>query len=66
MGEPARNLKLTVPEFLGWYAKQSGRYELVDGNVVAMAPGRVRHNIAKKLVARALDDAVSRAAAGEP
>lgn len=50
---------MTVPEFLAWAASQPrGRYELVRGEVVAMAPERARHNLAKAAAFRALDDAV--------
>jgi Uma2 family endonuclease len=34
------------------------RHELVDGEIVAMAPERVRHNLIKASVYRALDDAI--------
>ena len=61
MVEPARKSKLTVAEFLDWYKRQPGRYELVGGEIVAMAPGRVRHNTTKGQVYRALGDAVRRA-----
>jgi Uma2 family endonuclease len=48
-----------VPEFLAWAGAQAdGRYELVDGVVVAMAPDNVRHNLVKLAVARALGDAI--------
>ena len=51
--------KMTVAEFLPWaLAQTAGRYELVRGEVVAMAPERARHNIVKMNVARALQDAV--------
>jgi Uma2 family endonuclease len=51
--------RMKVPEFLAWAEKQpEGRYELVDGEIVAMAPERVRHNLVKLAVARALEDAV--------
>jgi Uma2 family endonuclease len=54
--------RMTVPEFLAWASAQPrGRYELVRGEIVAMAPERARHNIAKLAVARALSDAVARA-----
>ena len=54
--------RMTVAEFLTWASAQPrGRYELVDGQVVAMAPERARHNLVKLAVARALDDAVRRA-----
>lgn len=53
---------MTVREFLEWAAAQPrGRYELVRGEVVAMAPERARHNLAKAAVFRALSDAVARA-----
>jgi Uma2 family endonuclease len=54
--------RMTVPEFLAWAVKQPrGRYELVRGEVVAMAPERARHNLTKAAVYRALSDAVARA-----
>jgi Uma2 family endonuclease len=54
--------RMKVPEFLAWAeAQPQGRYELVNGEVVAMAPERVRHNLLKLAVARALGDAVKRA-----
>jgi Uma2 family endonuclease len=54
--------RMTVQEFLAWAAAQPrGRYELVRGEVVAMAPERARHNLVKAAVFRALGDAVARA-----
>jgi len=54
--------RMTVTEFLAWASAQPrGRYELVRGEVVAMAPERARHNLVKAAVFRALDDAVKRA-----
>jgi Uma2 family endonuclease len=54
--------RMTVPEFLAWAAAQPrGRYELVRGEIVAMAPERARHNLVKAAVFRALSDAVARA-----
>lgn len=53
--------RMTVGEFLEWAAFQQGRYELVRGQVVAMAPERARHNLAKGAVFRALGDAVAKA-----
>ncbi|MDX2204907.1 MAG: Uma2 family endonuclease [Hyphomicrobiaceae bacterium] len=48
--------------FLGWVETQAaGRYELVRGVVVAMAPERAGHNLVKLAVARELGDAVARA-----
>jgi Uma2 family endonuclease len=55
--------RMKVPEFLAWVETQPhGRYELVGGEIVAMAPERVRHNLVKLAVARALQDAVKAAA----
>ncbi len=54
--------RMTVAEFLAWAAAQPrGRYELVQGEVVAMAPERARHNLVKLAVARA-----SRTPSGAP
>jgi Uma2 family endonuclease len=54
--------RMKVPEFLAWVETQPhGRYELVGGEIVAMAPERVRHNLVKLAVARALQDAVTAA-----
>lgn len=52
--------RMSVAEFLAWaWGQPEGRnYELVDGEVIAMAPERVRHNLAKLAVARALQDSV--------
>jgi Uma2 family endonuclease len=51
--------RMKVPEFLVWAeAQPQGRYELVNGEVVAMAPERVRHNLVKAAVFRTLDNAV--------
>jgi len=53
---------MTVAEFLDWATAQPrGRYELVRGEVVAMAPERARHSLTKLAVAVALRDAVKRA-----
>lgn len=53
---------MTVEEFIPWaMAQPSGRYELVGGRIVAMAPERARHNLVKLAVARVLQDAVRRA-----
>jgi Uma2 family endonuclease len=54
--------RMTVPEFLDWaVAQPKGRYELVRGEIVAMAPERARHNLVKGAVFRALGDAVAAA-----
>jgi Uma2 family endonuclease len=54
--------RMTVPEFLEWgEVQEKGRFELVDGTVVAMSPERVRHVRAKQAawlaLARAIDAA---------
>lgn len=54
--------KMTVEEFIPWaMAQAQGRYELVSGEVVAMAPERARYNLAKLAVARSLQDAIKTA-----
>jgi Uma2 family endonuclease len=54
--------RMTVPEFVAWAERQpSGRYELVHGFPVAMAPQRVEHAEAKFLVSPALGAAILRA-----
>jgi len=58
--------RMTVPEFLTWSDKQpeTERYELVDGEIVAMTRDTVRHNRAKTAAFIALRDAIG--AAGVP
>jgi Uma2 family endonuclease len=52
---------MSVQQFLAWaIGQENGRYELVRGQVVAMAPERARHNLVKLATARALGDAVAR------
>ena len=54
--------KMSVAAFHAWALVQpQGRYELVAGDVVAMAPERQRHVVVKGNVFRALQDAVRRA-----
>lgn len=46
---------LTREEYLAWMARQpDGRYERIDGIVVAMAPERVAHNLRKAAARDAL------------
>ncbi|MBS0241806.1 MAG: hypothetical protein JSS20_06480 [Proteobacteria bacterium] len=52
---------LGVDAFLAWAMGRPGRFELHDGDVVAVAPERVWHAKTKFAVQRALSDAVSRA-----
>jgi Uma2 family endonuclease len=61
MNAPATK-RMTVSEFLAWAETQeSGRYELVRGEIVAMAPERLEHVHAKRLAANALEAAIRRA-----
>jgi Uma2 family endonuclease len=54
--------RMTVPEFLAWAETQDkGRYELVRGEIVAMAPERSEHVLAKLRAANALEAAKARA-----
>jgi len=54
---------MNVPEFLSWAdAQESGRYELVGGEIVAMVPERLEHVNAKLLAVDALRACVSDAA----
>ncbi|MBO6937359.1 MAG: Uma2 family endonuclease [Deltaproteobacteria bacterium] len=56
--------KLGTAEFLEWAAQQpdTTRYELVNGEPVAMAPERIEHARVKHRVTRALEDAIGHAA----
>jgi Uma2 family endonuclease len=57
--------RLTVPEFLAWAETQeSGRYELVSGQIVAMSPERWEHVQTKQRAFRALETAIERAGVG--
>lgn len=54
--------RMKVPEFLAWANEQlDSHYELVDGEIVAMAPDCMRHNLVKLEVAVALREAVKTA-----
>jgi Uma2 family endonuclease len=54
--------RVKVPEYLAWAeAQPTGRFELVRGEIVAMAPERARHNIVKGNAFRVLHDAVRQA-----
>lgn len=56
--------RMNVDEFLVWAEGQPGRYELVDGEVFAMSPERVRHAETKLETYQALGAAIR--AAGFP
>ncbi len=49
---------MSSSEFLVWAAQQPGKWELFDGEPVAMSPERVVHGETKYRVARALDEAI--------
>jgi Uma2 family endonuclease len=51
--------RMKVDEFLAWSERQpDDRYELVNGEIVAMTRDTVRHNRAKFAAARSLEDAI--------
>jgi Uma2 family endonuclease len=51
--------RMTVDQFLAWaMAQPEGRFELVDGAIVAMAPERAAHARLKARVWRGLDDQI--------
>jgi Uma2 family endonuclease len=57
--------RITIPEFLAFAeAQESDRFELLRGEIVAMAPERAGHARAKFLACRALADAINTAGAG--
>jgi Uma2 family endonuclease len=57
--EQPRQTELTADEFIAWALEQpEGRFELDNGVVVAMAPERVSHAIAKRNVMIALHNAI--------
>ena len=52
--------RMTVDEFLIWAQEQPGRYELIDGVPIAMAPERVRHTAIKATAYLVLRGAIKR------
>jgi Uma2 family endonuclease len=52
--------RMTVEEFLAWAQGEEGRYELDDGQVVAMSPEQGQHLRVKRDVVLALATAVKR------
>lgn len=56
--------RMTAEAFIAWAMSrpEGERYELADGEVIAMAPERLAHNDAKFLIARRLAGAVEAAA----
>lgn len=53
--------RMTADEFIDWAIRTEFRGELLDGEVIAMAPERYAHARAKGAVYRALGDALQRA-----
>lgn len=53
--------RMNVDEFLTWAEGRPGRYELVDGEVFAMSPERVRHGLVKYAAQTALNRAIETA-----
>lgn len=55
--------RMTADAFIAWAMEQpeGERYELVQGEIVAMAPERSAHALTKARVWRALDDAIAAA-----
>ncbi|HEY5817168.1 MAG TPA: Uma2 family endonuclease [Mesorhizobium sp.] len=53
---------MTVSQFFDWWDKRRGdeRYELVDGEVIAMGRDRIRHNRAKTSTFTALSRAIAK------
>jgi len=51
--------RMTADEFIEWAMTQPNRYELVDGEVCAMAPERAAHVIVKNRVWQSLDRAIA-------
>ena len=62
MTVPART-RMTADEFLAWAMEQpeGEHYELVAGEIVAMAPERSVHALVKARIWRAFDDAIAAA-----
>ena len=60
MNAPALpKVRMNVDEFLAWSKRQlDDRYELVDGEIIAMTRDTVRHKRTRSAVWRTLDDAV--------
>ena len=59
----AAKLRMTADQFIAWAMQQpeGERYELVDGEVLAMAPERAGHTRAKLAIVDALRSAAGRA-----
>jgi Uma2 family endonuclease len=58
-----RETRLSTDDFITWAQQQSGRWELHQGEPVAISPERVGHANAKFAVQAALKDAIRKAGA---
>ena len=61
MSKSLPSQRMTVEEFLVWAEAQEGRYELHNGQIVAMSPERAEHVEMKFNVTSALKAAIGRA-----
>jgi Uma2 family endonuclease len=52
---------MSVGEFLGWAGERDGRWELLDGHPIMMAPERVAHLEAQSEASVALRRSIERA-----
>jgi Uma2 family endonuclease len=59
----AAKKQMTVDDFLTWAEGRDGRWELHDGELVAMSPERLAHTDTKFEVVAALKNAIKRAGA---
>ena len=58
MSDPLRHARMTSDEFIAWAMEQPrGRYELIEGEIVAMAPERSIHARTKGRIYRRLAEA---------
>jgi Uma2 family endonuclease len=55
---PSEDWPRTIAEFEAWHARQSERWEFIDGRPRRMAPGSMRHSIIKNNVGFALRQAL--------
>ncbi|MDZ4841920.1 MAG: Uma2 family endonuclease [Hyphomicrobium aestuarii] len=55
-----QKIKMTAAQFRDWAVEQPRRYELVDGEPIAMAPERALHNRVKGLIFRVFLQIVER------
>lgn len=56
----ASSKAMTVEEFLSWAEHQDGKWELVDGRPVSMAPAKVAHGTIQMNLGQTLNNAFAR------